>query len=328
MQERDYSGTTAASAGSAAPATEPTRLGLLAAFAAIYLIWGSTYLAIRFAIETLPPFLMTGFRFLAAGLLLYGWTRLRGAPRPARSHWAVAAMVGTAMLAFGVGGVSWAEQRVPSGAAALIVAVGPLWMVLIDWLFYGGERPGLKVLVGILLGFAGVAILIGPEQLAGAGRIDLAGTGVILVGTLAWSFASLYTRKGHLPDSPTQATGMEMLTGGVVLLLVGTAFGEWPALDVGAVSLRSALALAYLTVLGSIIALSAYLWLLKVSTPARVITHAYVNPIVAVFLGWALAAEPLSPRVLLASAVIIAGVLVIVTRRQARRRPAVEIEHG
>lgn len=327
MQERDYSGSTAAP-GSAAAATQPTRLGLFTAFAAIYLIWGSTYLAIRFAIETLPPFLMTGFRFLAAGLLLYGWTRLRGAPRPARSHWAVAAMVGTAMLVFGVGGVSWAEQRVTSGAAALIVAVGPLWMVLIDWLFYGGERPDLKVLVGILLGFAGVAILIGPEQLAGAGRIDLAGTGVILMGTLAWSFASLYTRKGHLPASPAQATGMEMLTGGVILLLVGTAFGEWPGLEVGEVSLRSVLALAYLTVLGSIIALSAYLWLLKVSTPARVITHAYVNPVVAVFLGWALAAEPLTPRVLVASAVIIAGVLVIVTRRESKQAPAVEIEHG
>ncbi|MGD2216361.1 MAG: EamA family transporter [Gemmatimonadales bacterium] len=324
MQERFSARSTVAPAASAADPAGPTRLGLVAAFAAIYLIWGSTYLAIRFAVETLPPFLMTGARFLAAGLLLYGWTRLRGAPRPARSHWAVAAAVGTAMLGFGVGGVSWAEQWVPSGAAALIVAVGPLWMVLIDWLFYGGPRPDLKVLGGILLGFAGVAILIGPEQLAGAGRIDLAGSGVILMGTLAWSFASLYTRKGHLPDSPTQATGMEMLTGGVVLLLAGTAFGEWPALDVGEVSLRSVLALAYLTVLGSIIALNAYLWLLKVSTPARVITHAYVNPIVAVFLGWALAAEPLNARVLVASAVIIAGVLVIVSRRV----PGPAVEHG
>jgi drug/metabolite transporter (DMT)-like permease len=324
MHDRSSSKSTAAPAGGAAAAGGPTRLGLLAAFAAIYLIWGSTYLAIRFAIETLPPFLMTGARFLAAGSLLYGWMRLRGAPRPALSHWAVAAIVGTGMLVFGVGGVSWAEQRVPSGAAALIVAVGPLWMVLIDWLFYGGERPDLKVLVGILLGFAGVAILVGPEQLAGAGQIDLAGTGVILWGTLAWSFASLYTRKGHLPDSPAQATGMEMLAGGVILVLVGSAFGEWRSLEVGEVSLRSALALAYLTVLGSIIALSAYLWLLKVSTPARVITHAYVNPIVAVFLGWALAAEPLSPRVLVASAVIIAGVLVIVSRRL----PTPEVEHG
>ncbi|UCC74419.1 MAG: EamA family transporter, partial [Gemmatimonadota bacterium] len=191
MQEKEPSASKATPAGSATAGAGPTRLGLLAAFAAIYLIWGSTYLAIRFAIETLPPFLMTAARFLAAGFLLYGWTRLRGAPRPQRSHWAVAAMVGTAMLVFGVGGVSWAEQRVPSGAAALIVAVGPLWMVLIDWLFYGGERPDLKVLVGILLGFAGVAILIGPEQVAGAGQIDLAGTGVILWGTLAWSFASL-----------------------------------------------------------------------------------------------------------------------------------------
>jgi drug/metabolite transporter (DMT)-like permease len=324
MRERETSGPKTAPAPSAAAAPGRRRPGLIAAFAAIYSIWGSTYLAIRFAIETLPPFLMTGIRFLTAGFLLYGWTRLRGAPRPERSHWVVAALVGMAMLAFGVGGVSWAELRVPSGAAALIVAVGPLWMVLIDWLFYGGPRPDRDTMLGILLGFAGVAVLIGPEQLAGAGRIDLAGTGVILMGTLAWSFASLYTRKGHLPDSPSQATGMEMLAGGVILLLVGTAFGEWRALELAAVSLRSLLALAYLTVFGSIIALSAYLWLLKVSTPARVITHAYVNPIVAVFLGWALAAESLSPRVLVASGVIIAGVLVIVTRRV----PAPEVEHG
>ncbi len=178
------------------------------------------------------------------------------------------------------------------------------------------------------MGFAGVAILVGPEQLAGAGRIDLAGAGVILVGTVTWSFGSLYTRGGHLPASPVQAIGMEMLAGGVILMAVATAFGEPSALSAREVSPRSLFSLGYLVVFGSIIALSAYLWLLKVSTPARVITHAYVNPVVAVFLGWSLAAEPLTPRVLVASAVIIAGVLVIVTRREAKRAPAAEIEHG
>ncbi len=313
--------------GVAAPGAAPTRLSLVAAFAAIYLIWGSTYLAIRFAVETLPPFLMAGCRFVLAGLLMYGWTQLRGRPRPRASHWAAAAMVGTLMFVIGVGGVSWAEQHVPSGAAALLVAVGPLWMVLIDWLFYDGERPGAKVLGGILMGFAGVVILVGPAQLAGAARIDPFGAAVILVGTVTWSFGSLYTRQGHLPAAPVLAIGMEMLAGGVILLLVATAFGEWTQLQPSGVSLKSLLSLGYLIVFGSIVAVSAYLWLLKVSTPARVITHAYVNPIVAVFLGWALAAEPLTPRVLLASAVIIAGVLLIVTRREVRR-VAVEIEHG
>lgn len=313
--------------GVAAPGAAPTRLSLVAAFAVIYLIWGSTYLAIRFAVETLPPFLMAGCRFVLAGLLMYGWTQLRGRPRPRASHWAAAAMVGTLMFVIGVGGVSWAEQHVPSGAAALLVAVGPLWMVLIDWLFYDGERPGAKVLGGILMGFAGVVILVGPAQLAGAARIDPFGAAVILVGTVTWSFGSLYTRQGHLPAAPVLAIGMEMLAGGVILLLVATAFGEWTQLQPSGVSLKSLLSLGYLIVFGSIVAVSAYLWLLKVSTPARVITHAYVNPIVAVFLGWALAAEPLTPRVLLASAVIIAGVLLIVTRREVRR-VAVEIEHG
>ena len=306
---------------------EPGRLGLLAAFAAIYLIWGSTYLAIRFAIETLPPFLMTAVRFLVAGGAMYLWARLRGVRAPTGLQWAAATLVGVLMLLFGVGGVSWAEQRVPSGAAALIVTVGPLWMVLVDWLFFGGARPSGKVVLGILLGFSGVALLIGPEQLAGAGRIDLVGAGVILVGTVTWSFGSLYSRGPHLPASPILATGMEMLAGGFVLLLVAVAFGELARIDVGQISARSVLATGYLAVFGSIVALSAYLWLLKVDTPARVITHAYVNPAVAVFLGWAMADEPLNTRTLVATAVIIAGVLVI-TRRGRPRIASAEMEHA
>jgi drug/metabolite transporter (DMT)-like permease len=301
---------------------------VLAAFAAIYLIWGSTYLAIRFAVETLPPFLMTGVRFIAAGLAMYLWARLRGVSRPSGSQWAAATLVGVLMLLFGVGGVSWAEQRIPSGAAALLVAVGPLSMVLVDWLFFGGERPDARVVSGILLGLVGVALLIGPEQLAGAGRIDTFGVAVILFGTVTWSFGSLYSRGHDLPSSPTLATGMEMLAGGLVLLVVGSAFGEWSALGETRVSARSVLALAYLAVFGSIIALGAYLWLLKWVSPAKVVTHAYVNPVVAVILGWALAAEPLNARTLVASVVIIAGVFVITVRRERERLPSGEIEHG
>ncbi len=308
-------------------AAKPPRLALLGAFAAIYLIWGSTYLGIRFAIETLPPLLMTGVRFILAGAAMYAWARLRGVGSPARPEWGPAALVGTLMLLFGVGGTAWAEQRVPSGAAALIVAVGPLWVVLVDWVWFDGERPDRKVLVGILLGLTGMALLVGPEQLAGAGRIDVVGAGVILFGTITWAFGSLYSRDARLPASPVLATGMEMLAGGAVLLLVGSGMGEWGRLSLAQVSLRSVAALFYLAVFGSIIAFSTYLWLLKVVSPARVITHAYVNPIVAVFLGWWLADEPLTPRTLLAAAVIIGGVLVIVSRREPERMPAAEPEH-
>ncbi len=301
-------------------------LKMIAAFAAIYVIWGSTYLAIRFAVETLPPFLMTAVRFVFAGGLMYLWARLRGVVPPTRLQWAAATLVGVLMLAIGVGGVSWAEQRIPSGAAALIVAVGPLSMVLVDWLFFGADRPDVRVWAGIILGFVGVALLVGPEQLAGSGRIDMLGAGAILLGTITWSFGSLYSRGSQLPSSPVLAAGMEMMAGGLVLLLAGSAVGEWARLDVNQVSLLSVASVAYLSIFGSIIALGAYLWLLRVTTPARIITHAYVNPVVAVLLGWLLAEEPLNARTLVASAVIICGVLVIVGRRTSVEQ--VEVEHG
>ncbi len=300
---------------------------MLGGFASIYLIWGSTYLGIRFAIESLPPLLMTALRFALAGTVMYAWARLTGVPAPRRAHWLPAARVGALMLLFGVGGTAWAEQRVPSGAAALIVAVGPVWMVLVDWICYGGERPDLRVAGGLLLGLSGMALLVGPEQLAGAGRIDPIGAGVILFGTITWAFGSLYSRDAELPTSPVLATGMEMLAGGAILLLAGTIIGEWGRFAPAQVTLRSVLALLYLAVFGSIVAFSTYLWLLKVVSAARVVTHAYVNPVVAVFLGWWLADEPLTPRTLLAAAVIIGGVLVIVSRRERVRVPAVEPEH-
>ena len=309
-------------------AKAPSRLSFLLAYAAIYLIWGSTYLAIRFAVETLPPFLMTGVRFAAAGCLMYGWARLRGAPRPTRSEWAAASLVGALMLVFGVGGVSWAQQKVPSGAAALIVGVGPLSLVLVDWLFFGGERPDRRVLTGIALGFIGIAALIGPEQLAGSGRIDLIGAAVILMGTITWSFGALYSRGPRLPSPPTLAIGMEMVAGGVILIAAACLFREPWNLSLGDVSLRSLLSLAYLTVAGSIIALSAYLWLLKFDSPARVTTHAYVNPVVAVLLGWALAEEVLNARIVLAACVIVVGVVSIVRKPPPSGEPLPELEHG
>ncbi len=313
-------------AGSSRPA-EASRLALLCGFASIYLIWGSTYLVIRFAIESLPPLLMSGVRFTLAGTAMYFWARVNGVAGPRGGHWVPAARIGALMLLFGAGGTAWAEQWVPSGAAALIVAVGPVWMVLVDWIWYGAEGPGPRVLGGLLLGLGGMTLLIGPEQLAGGGRIDPLGAGVILLGTITWAFGSLYSRDAELPESPVLATGMEMLAGGALLLLAGTLIGEWERFVLAQVTLRSLLALLYLAVFGSIVALSTYLWLLKIVSASRVVTHAYVNPIVAVFLGWWLADEPLTPRTLLAAAVIIGGVLLIVSRRKRPRVPAVEPEH-
>lgn len=290
---------------------------LLAAFAAVYLVWGSTYLAIRFALETLPPFLMAAARFLVAGGVLYAVVRARGEPRPSLVHWRSAVIVGGLLLFLGNGGVVWAEQTVPSGVVALLVATLPLWMVLLEWARPGGERPTGRVVAGLVVGFAGLVLLVGPADLMGGGRVDPVGAGVVLFAALAWAAGSIYSRGAPLPASPFLATGMEMLAGGALLLALGVARGELGVLDLSAVSAKSALALAYLVVFGSLVGFTAYVWLLRVSTPSRVSTYAYVNPVVAVLLGWGLAGEPLSARVLGAAAVIIAAVVLITRSRTA-----------
>jgi drug/metabolite transporter (DMT)-like permease len=296
---------------------------IVAAFAAIYIVWGSTYLAIRFAIETLPPFLMAGTRFLVAGALLYAYARARGIARPSAVHWRSATIVGGFLLLGGNGGVVWAEQHVASGIAALLVATVPVWMVLFDWLRPGGARPGRGVLAGLVLGMAGIAILVGPAELAGSGRIHAGGAAVLVMASLFWAVGSIWSR--HLPlPRPTLAIAMEMVAGGALLLAFATLVGEPWRLDPGAASLRSVLALLYLIVFGSLIGFTAYIWLLGVVSAARVSTYAFVNPVVAVFLGWALAAEPITVRVLLAAAVIIAAVMVITLARARQPSPVVE----
>lgn len=302
----------------------PMRWRVLAAFAAIYLIWGSTYLGIRFAIETLPPLLMAATRFIIAGTALYGWLRLRGAPRPTRANWGAAAVVGGLLLLGGNGIVTWAEQRVPSGLAALLIATVPLWMVLLNWLRPGGTRPSGQVIFGLVCGLVGMALLIGPADLAGNGALDPVGALALVLAALSWSVGSLYSRRAPLAKSPLLATGMEMLMGGLLLLAAGSLTGEWARLDLGSVSLLSVLALGYLIVFGSLIAFSAYVWLLRVTTPARAATYAYVNPVVAVFLGWALAGEPLNARILLAAAIIIAAVVIITSERARQEAPVAQ----
>jgi drug/metabolite transporter (DMT)-like permease len=284
---------------------------IAAAFAAVYVIWGSTYLAILFAIETLPPFLMAGTRFVIAGGALYLWLRAQGTPAPVRVEWRSAAVIGVLLLLGGNGG----------GVAALLVATVPLWMVLLEWARPGGERPGAAVGAGLALGTIGMLVLVGPEGVIAGERVDPIGAGVLVLASLSWATGSIYSRSARLAPG-LMSTAQQMLAGGAALLLLGALAGEPARLDVAVVSTRSLLALLYLILFGSLIGYSCYVWLLRVSTPAKVSTYAYVNPLVAVVLGWLFAGESLSGRVALAALVIVSGVAVITTRRRQKKRPA------
>lgn len=297
------------------------KVRLLVAFAAVYLIWGSTYLAIRWAIDTMPTFLMAGARFLVAGAVLYVWGRLRGAPKPTPANWRDATLIGGLLLLGGNGGVVWAEQYVPSGLTALVVATEPLWVVLLDWLRPRGTRPTGGEILGLVLGFGGVVLLIGPTNVGGA-HVDPVG-GLVLIGaTLSWAVGSLYSRGAKLPRAPLLTTGMNMLAGGALLTLVGTMSGQWGGVDVAAISLKSWLSLLYLIAFGAIVGFTAYLWILREATLATASTYAYVNPVVAVFLGWALAAEAITPRIIVAASVIVGSVVIITLARTAAFRTA------
>lgn len=298
------------------------RLQVSVALAGLYFIWGSTYLAIRIAIETLPPFLMAGVRFLVAGGILYGWARIRGAGRPEPGHWRTAAISGALMLACGNGAVVWAEQFVPSGMVSLLVATVPLWIVLQDWGWGRGGAPGAGVFFGILWGLVGVALLVTGSEIGRAGPQDLMGGLLVLGGTATWAAGSLVSRYAARPQSAGLGNGMQMLVGGGLLLLAGFFRGEMASVSLAAISWASVLALAYLVVFGSLVAFSSYIWLLGNTTPAVASTYAYVNPVVALLIGWGLADEPLSPRTILAAFVILSSVMIITTRRSKGGPPA------
>ncbi len=284
---------------------------LVAAFAAVYILWGSTYLGIRFSIETLPPFLTQGLRFMAAGAVLYAWARLAGAAQPSRREWGFGLLTGALLFLCGTGAVVWAERVIPSGVAALIVATEPISFVLLEAM-RRRRKPRGAVLAGLALGMAGLAILVGPGRILGSERFDPAAAVVLVVGTVGWAAGSLFSRGSRLPSSPVMATAVTLFGGGALLAALGLSVGELSRFDPAAVSAKSVLAVVYLFVFGSIVGFSAYLWLLRATTASRVSTYAYVNPIVAVFLGWALAGEALTPRVFLAAVVIVGAVALII----------------
>ncbi|MEO8576108.1 MAG: EamA family transporter [Gemmatimonadales bacterium] len=302
--------------------TGPSRSKIIAAFAAIYTIWGSTYLFIRFTIETIPPFLMGGVRFMLAGAILYTWSRIRTGEKPTPAHWKTTAVVGACLVFGGNGAVVWAEQFVPSGMTALLVAILPFWMVLIDWLRPNGRRPTIGVAIGLVVGVIGLVVLIGPSAMQPSGAETQAGNGValkgaiaLMLGSLAWATGSIYSQHHPLPKSAFLATGMEMFLGGAMLFVAAVLRGELTQFDLASVSARSMIGFLYLTTVGSLVGFTAYIWLLGNQPPSRVSTYAYVNPVVAVFLGWAFAGEPLSLRTAIAAAIIIGAVALITTAR-------------
>jgi len=288
------------------------QLGL--GFAAIYLIWGSTYLGIRYAVETIPPLIMMGVRHSLAGMVVFGWVRARGVPAPSGHQWRAAAIAGAMLFLGGHGVLAWGEQRVPSGLAALLCATLPLWTVLVARLDGSQPRLGWKAWTGTWLGFAGVALLMGVDIFGQ--RLDwLAALGVLSSAPL-WAIGTSYIRRAELPSSKLLSAAMQMVCGGVWLLLVGLIVGEGSRIQIHQVTARSVLSLAYLIVFGSIVAFTVYTWLVSASSPSMLSTYAYVNPVIAVFLGWALAGEALTLRVLAATLVIVAGVILVTTRSE------------
>ena len=296
----------------------PSTAAVAAALLTVYVVWGSTYLAIADMIETLPPLLAAGIRFVVAGVLVLGalvaHARLRGRAleRPGLVHWRSAAIVGTLLLLGGNGGVVLAELHIPSGMAAVLVAATPIWMAVFDAILTR-RRPSGLVIGGLVAGIIGVAILLAPVE--GFGEIDPLGVGLCVVAEIAWASGSIYARYAPRPRSGLLLTGMEMVAGGAALLLAGTLLGEVGRTDVAAFSLRSLLAVGYLIVFGSIVAFTAYTWLLAKVSVSVVGTYAYVNPIIAVALGAVLLSEPITPRMLVATVIILGAVVAMVSGR-------------
>ena len=288
------------------------------ALLSVYIVWGSTYLGIKIAIETFPPFLMAGIRFLIAGALLYGFVVVKEKKHPKLIEWRDTTIIGTLLLLGGNGLVVIAEKTIPSSIAAIVIATVPLWMIVIAWLLKSRTRPNRSTLIGTLIGFVGVVILMFPSDQAYL-HFDTFGLLLTLLAAILWSLGSIYSQKATLPTSVMLSTAMQMLSGGLVLIIVATLFGEWQQFHIEMLSSRSLWAFAYLVFIGSLVGFSAYVWLLKNASPYLASTYAFVNPLVALCLGYFFADEVLSVKALLATVLIISAV-VMITLSKAKKR--------
>jgi drug/metabolite transporter (DMT)-like permease len=293
--------------------SKPRAWKVLLAFAIIYLVWGSTFLAIRVGVREVPPFLLAGMRFLVAGLVLYGWMRAKGTRSPTLREWGAASLLAVLIFVLDYGLLFWVEKRVPSGIAAVMMATIPVFMAISEILVLRTQRLTARLASALLVGIGGVAVLVSRSAAFGEAPIDTAGACVLIVSSISWSVASALTRKLPLPAAKAMSSGAQMLAGGIFLTLTAALLGEFRGFHVTAVSRAAWLALAYLIVAGSIVAFTAYVWLIHHESPTKVGTYAYVNPVVAVLLGYLLGGEAIGPRTILGTALVLVSVVVITT---------------
>jgi drug/metabolite transporter (DMT)-like permease len=285
----------------------------LLAFAIIYLVWGSTFLAIRVGVREVPPFLLAGMRFFVAGAVLYAWMRAKCTPSPTRREWGSVSLLAVLIFVMDYGLVFWAEQRVPSGITAVMLATIPVFMTLAEILLLRTQRLTLRLAFALLVGMGGVAVLVSRSAGFGESPVDTSGAVALVVAAIGWSLGSVLTRKLPLPESKVMSSGAQMLAGGIFLILTAMMLGEFKGLDLKAVSYGAWLALAYLIVAGSIVAFTAYVWLIHHESPTKVGTYAYVNPVVAVLVGYFLGGEALGARTVLGTLLVLVSVVVITT---------------
>jgi len=298
----------------------PHRWKTVLAFAIIYLVWGSTFLAIRVGVKEVPPFLLAGMRFSVAGLVLYVWMRAQGTPSPTRREWFAASFLAVLIFVLDYGLLFWAEKRVPSGIAAVMMATIPVFIAIAEILLLRTQRLTPRLAIALLVGIGGVVVLVSRSSSFGEGPIDTAGAVALVVAAISWSLAAVLTRKLTLPASKVMSSGAQMLAGGILLLLTAAMLGEFRGFHVHAVSASAWLALAYLIVAGSIVAFTAYVWLIHHESPTKVGTYAYVNPVVAVLLGYALGGEPLGARTIVGTFLVLVSVVVITTTDVYKRQ--------
>jgi drug/metabolite transporter (DMT)-like permease len=293
----------------------PSRGAIVLAFATIYLVWGSTYLGIRVAVETMPPFLMAGARFTISGVLLFSFMLAKGAKWPTPRQWLDQAIAGTFLLLGGNAVVSWCELRTPSGITSLVLGAAPVFVVLLDWLRPGGSRPTLGIVVGVAVGIGGIALLFGPDAIPASAKPPAIDIIALFLSSLSWWIGSFYSRHAKSGGLLLMNVSIQMLCGSFCIILTGLLLGEGSTLHLASITTQSWLAFAYLVIVGSIIAFTVYAWLLHNSSPSKVSTFAYVNPVVAVFLGWLILGEPMNSRIILATAITIGAVAIITVQR-------------